>query len=60
MVTSQQSADAALQQWQQLRNSGLTPEQRLDRLMAEFFLPPIDLDVRYQDQIDRVSEEMSR
>lgn len=29
MVTRQQSADAALQEWQQSRSAGLTPEQRI-------------------------------
>jgi hypothetical protein len=57
-MNSQQEADFALAQWQALR--ALPPEERIDRLMTEFFQPPIDLDVRYQDQINAVMLEMSQ
>jgi hypothetical protein len=59
MVSPQQQADADLAEWQRLRNAGLTPEQRLDALMATFFQPPIELDVRYQDQLNAVMMEMA-
>jgi hypothetical protein len=57
-MTSQQEADFALAQWQALR--ALAPEERIDRLMTEFFQPPIELDVRYQDQINAVMSEMAQ
>lgn len=59
MQTSQQHADTALQQWQQLRNAGLTPQQRIERLVSEFFAPPINLDVKYEDQLRAVTMEMA-
>lgn len=52
-------ASTALAEWQRLRNCGLTPEQRLERLCREFFLPPIDLDMKFQDQLNAVANEMS-
>lgn len=55
-MTAQMQADAALQAWQTLR--ALPPEERLDRLMVEFFLIPFDLDIRYQDQLQAVAMEM--
>lgn len=55
-MTTQMQADAALQAWQTLR--ALPPEERLDRLIAEFFFIPFDLDVRYQDQLNAVAMEM--
>ncbi len=55
---NQLDASTALHEWQRLRD--LPPEERIERLMAEFFLPPIDLDVRYQDQLNAVTAEMER
>lgn len=55
-MTTQMQADAALQAWQALR--ALPPEERIDRLMAEFFLIPFDLDVHYQDTLNAVAMEM--
>lgn len=55
-MTNQQHANHLLQAWQTLR--ALPPEERLDRLMAEFFLIPLDLDIRYQDQLQAVAMEM--
>lgn len=52
-------ASMALAEWQRLRNCGLSPEERLERLMAEFFLPPIEMDVRYSDVLRAVELEMS-
>lgn len=56
---NQLDASTALHEWQRLRNAGLTPDERLAALMAEFFMPPIDLDVRYQDQLNAVAAEMT-
>lgn len=50
-------ASSALREWQQLRH--LDPETRIERLVERFFLPPINLDVRYQDQMNAVAREMS-
>jgi hypothetical protein len=58
-MTPQASASLALAEWQNLRAAGLTPEQRIEELMRSFFLPPIDLDVRYSDTLQAVAEEMS-
>lgn len=55
-MTPQQSADLALQQWQALR--ALPSEARIEELMRSFFLPPIELDMKYQDQLNAVAEEM--
>ena len=57
MTSSQQFADQALAQWQELR--ALPPEVRIERLMAEFFLPPISLDVKYEDTLRHVAQEMA-
>jgi hypothetical protein len=59
-MTPQQSANAALFRWQALRAAGLTPEERIQELVRSFFAPPIDLDTRYQDQINAVAAEMER
>ena len=40
MVTRQQHATEALAEWQRLRNAGLTDDQRIERMFAEFFSPP--------------------
>ena len=56
-MTNQQIADQALQQWQSLRD--LAPDERIEALMADFFQPPIELDLRYQDQLDAIAEAMS-
>ena len=56
-LSSQQFADAALQRWQELR--GLDPESRIEILMAEFFRPPFNLDVRYEDVLKAISMEMA-
>lgn len=57
-MTSQQQADDALARWQALRNEGLTPIERMERLMADFFKPPLALDIRYEDQLKAVTAEM--
>ena len=56
-MNSQQHADLALARWQQMRD--LAPDERIEALMADFFQPPIELDVRYQDQLDAIAEAMS-
>ena len=57
MPTPQQTADQALAQWQEMR--ALSPEVRIERLMADFFKPPIALDVKYQDALEHVAREMA-
>lgn len=59
MVTPQQNADVELARWQALREIELTPAERMSRLIADFFLPPIDLDTKYEDQLRAVAEEMN-
>jgi len=56
-VTPQQQANLDLARWQAMRE--LPPEVRIDRLMTEFFNPPLDLDVRYSDMLAAVSAEMA-
>lgn len=56
----QQSKDRAdLARWQELRNAGLEPEERLEILCRDFFSPPIALDCQYEAQLRDVREEMS-
>jgi hypothetical protein len=43
---------------QALREIDLTPTERMERLVADFFLPPIDLDTKYEDQLRAVTAEM--
>jgi hypothetical protein len=57
-MTSQQSADAALQKWQELRNAGLTDEQRIERMFAEFFAPPPTSSIEFDITMRKVHEEM--
>lgn len=57
MVTPQQSADLALQQWQALR--ALPPDQRIDALMADFFAPPAETDLEYEITMRNVTVEMA-
>ena len=56
-MTPQQQANLDLARWQAMRE--LPPEVRIDRLMTEFFNPPLDLDVRYSDMLAAVSAEMA-
>jgi len=42
--------------WQELRE--LPPEIRIERLMEDFFQPPIDLDLKFEDALRAVSEQM--
>lgn len=55
-MTPQMHADEALQAWQAMR--ALPPEERIERLFLEFFFPPIESDVRYQDQLNAVMAAM--
>jgi hypothetical protein len=52
----------ALTRWPSLAASGLMPEelQRIDWLMTQFFLPPIDLDTKFNDVLQAVTVEMDR
>ena len=45
-----------LARWQELRE--LPDETRIERLMADYFLPPIDLDLKFEDALRAVSEQM--
>lgn len=58
MMTPQHQANLDLARWQLLRDEGLTPIERMERLMADFLKPPLALDVRYQDQLAAVEKEM--
>jgi len=53
-VTSQQKADLALRQWQSLRE--LTPELRIEAMMADFFLS--EEDRRFEQVMRCVTREM--
>ena len=57
MVTPQQSADLALQQWQSLR--ALPPEDRIEALMADFFAPPPPSDCEYEITLRNIMEIMA-
>ena len=56
-MTSQQSADLALAQWQSLR--ALPPDARIEALMASYFLPPSETDMEYELTMRRVQQEMA-
>jgi len=56
-VTPQQRASLDLARWQAMRD--LPPEERIDRLMSDFFKAPLELDVRYSDVLAAVSAEMA-
>lgn len=51
-------ASTALHEWQRLRGLNLTPKQRIERLVSEFFLVPLSLDVLYIDTMQAVEREM--
>lgn len=55
-MTSQQTADALLQQWQSLR--AMPPDERIEALMAQFFLPVPETDILYELTMRRVCESM--
>jgi hypothetical protein len=48
MSSAQQTANEALARWQALRAAGLTPDQRLEVLMADFFAPPSPTMAEYE------------
>jgi len=56
-MTPQQRANLDLARWQAMRE--LPPEERIDRLMSDFFQAPLDLDVRYSDVLAAVGAEMA-
>lgn len=58
MPTSQQSANDALARWQELRASGLTPDQRLQVLMDDFFAVPAPSIAEYEITLRNVAAEM--
>lgn len=55
-MTSQQHADAALQQWQQLR--ALPPDLRIEVLMSDFFAPMPATDVEFDAILRDVADQM--
>lgn len=57
MITSQQAADELLQRWQSMR--AMPPDERIEALMADFFMPPIATDLEYQVTLNCVSEAMA-
>lgn len=56
-MTSQQSADLMLQQWQALR--ALPPEERIEKLFTDFFAPPPPSDLLYEITLRDVTEAMA-
>jgi hypothetical protein len=58
MASSQQTADEALALWQSLRAAGLTPDQRLEVLMRDFFAPPSPVDAEYEITLRYVAAVM--
>lgn len=56
-MTSQQTANEELAIWQAHRH--LPPEDRIEALMANFFLPPSETDLEFEIALRRVSEEMA-
>lgn len=59
MPTSQQTANEALIYWQGLRNQGLSPVERLEVLMRDFFSPPAPEDIEYELTLRDVAFEMA-
>ena len=55
-MTAQDEATKLLEQWQALRRLGLAPEERLERLMGEFFAPPFPTDAEYEATLRNVAE----
>jgi hypothetical protein len=58
MATPQQTADEALARWQALRNAGLTPDERIERLFRDCFSPPSECDVLYDATMREVTAIM--
>jgi hypothetical protein len=56
-MTNQQTADALLQIWQQHR--ALPPEDRIEALMASFFIPPSETDLEFEITLRNVAEAMA-
>lgn len=54
MVSSQQQANISLRKWQMYRD--LTPNERLEKLLADFFAPPAETKAEYEITLTRVSE----
>lgn len=59
MPSPQQSANEALARWQSLRSEGLTPDQRLQVLMRDFFAAPELLDVEYEITLRQIADAMA-
>lgn len=56
-MTSQQHADILLRRWQALRP--LAPEERIQRLIDDFFSPLPPTEIEFDLTLDRVREEMA-
>lgn len=59
MPSHQQTASEALARWQSLRAEGLTPADRLEVLMRDFFEPPSPTDLQYEITLRDVAAEMA-
>lgn len=55
-MTPQMQANIALQEWQSLR--ALPPDERIEALMASFFLPPSATDLEFEITLRNVAMEM--
>lgn len=49
--------EAALTLWQQLRNMGLTPEERIERMVRDALAPFVSRD-EYEETLNQVRECM--
>jgi hypothetical protein len=58
-MTPQMQASLALAQWQELRNAGLTPGQRIEALMRDFFAPVPVSDFEYELTLRDVAMTMA-
>lgn len=56
-MTSQDEANEALRIWQSYR--ALPPDERIEVLVAHFWLPPAETPDEYEITLSRVSEEMA-
>jgi hypothetical protein len=59
MVTRQMHADAALQHYRDLRARFPDQNDRIERLLIDFFRDPVASAVEYEATLRKVSEEMS-
>lgn len=53
------TANEALARWQSLRTEGLSPADRLEVLMRDFFEPPNPSDILYELTLRDIAAEMA-